>query len=125
MNVSVYLFLTDLFHPRFLISAMTEYDMVNFPFWDGRYPRSFPCGVRVSQLIRFAWLSGRVAGFGARGGFLTAKLLHRGCRLVSWASWDFFGALSPTLWVGFRVQSRNEGTFAAGPVGAGGVWFVD
>ena len=38
------------------------------------------CGVCVSQLIRFARVCGRVAGFGARGGCLTAKLLQLGYR---------------------------------------------
>ena len=40
---------------------------------------------------------------------------------MSWAAEDFFGALSSTLRVGFRVQGRIEVCFAAGPVGAGAV----
>ena len=57
-----------------------DFDIVGFPFLDGAVPRSVSCGVCVSRLVRFAGVSGRVAGFGARGGGLTAGLLRRGCR---------------------------------------------
>ena len=58
------------------------FDVVNFPFLDGGVPRSASCGVCISQLVRFAGMSGRVAGFSARGGGLTATLLQQGypCR---------------------------------------------
>ena len=56
-----------------------DFDIVNFPFLDGDVPRSASCGVYISQLVRFAGVSGRVAGFGARNESLTAKLLQRGC----------------------------------------------
>ena len=55
-------------------------NMVNFPFLDGDVPRSTSCGVYISQLIRFAGVSGRVVGFGSRNGSLTAKLLRQGYR---------------------------------------------
>ena len=57
-----------------------DFDIVNFPFLDGDVPRSASCGVCISQLVRFAGVSGRVAGFGARYGGLTAKLLQQGYR---------------------------------------------
>ena len=57
-----------------------DFDIVNFPFLDGGVPRSASCGVCISQLIRFAGVSGRVVDFGARGGGLAAELLRRGCR---------------------------------------------
>ena len=56
-----------------------DFDTVNFPFLDGDVPRSAACGVCVSRLVRFAGVSGRVAGFGACGGSLTARFLQRGC----------------------------------------------
>ena len=56
------------------------FDIVSFPFLDGDVPRSASCGVCVSRLVRFAGVSGRVVGFGARGGGLAAGLLRRGCR---------------------------------------------
>ena len=31
---------TDLFHPKFMISVITDFDKVNFPFLDGDVPRS-------------------------------------------------------------------------------------
>ena len=57
-----------------------DFDMVSFPFLDGGVPRSASCGVYVSRLVRFAGVSGRVVGFGARSGGLAAGLLRRGCR---------------------------------------------
>ena len=44
-----------------MISAMTDFDIVNFPFWDGGIPRSTSYGVYISQLIRFARVSSHVA----------------------------------------------------------------
>ena len=43
-----------------------DFDIVNFPFLDGGVPHSTSCGVCISQLVRFAGVSGRVAGFVAR-----------------------------------------------------------
>ena len=54
--------------------------MVDFPFLDGDVPRSTSCGVYISQLVRFAGVSGCVADFGARDGGLAAGLLQRGYR---------------------------------------------
>ena len=56
------------------------FGVVGFPFLDGGVPRSASCGVCVSQLVRFARVSGRVVDFNARNKGLTAKLLRRGCR---------------------------------------------
>ena len=56
------------------------FGVVNFPFLDSGVPRSASCGVYVSQLVRFAGASGCVAGFGARNGLLTRKLLKQGYR---------------------------------------------
>ena len=55
------------------------FDVVRFPLLDGDVPRSASCGVYISQLIRFARVSGRVGDFDARGGVLAAKLLRQGC----------------------------------------------
>ena len=52
---------------------------MNFPFLDGDGPRSTSYGVYISQLVRFARVSGHVDDFGGRGGVLTAKLLRQGC----------------------------------------------
>ena len=57
-----------------------DFGVVGFPFWDGSVPRSASCGICISQLVRFAGVSGRVAGFGARGWGLTAKHLQQGYR---------------------------------------------
>ena len=37
-----------------MINAMTDFDIVNFPFLDGDVPRRASYGVYISQLIRFA-----------------------------------------------------------------------
>ena len=49
-----------------MISAMTDFDIVNFPFLDGGVPRSTSYGVDISQLIRFARVSSHVTDFNAR-----------------------------------------------------------
>ena len=56
------------------------FDMVDFPFLDGGVPRSTSYGVYISQLVRFAGVSGRVVDFSARNKSLAARLLQRGCR---------------------------------------------
>ena len=38
-------FQTDLFHPKFMISAMTDFDIINVPFLDGDVPHSTSYGV--------------------------------------------------------------------------------
>ena len=49
------LFLTALFHPKFMINHDDfDFDIVNFPFLDGGIPRRPSNGVYISQLIRFA-----------------------------------------------------------------------
>ena len=57
-----------------------DFDIVNFPFLDGDFPRSTSYGVYISQLIRFARVSSHVADFNARNKSLTAKLLQQGYR---------------------------------------------
>ena len=57
-----------------------DFDIVNFQFLDGDVPRSTSYGVYISQLIRFARVSGHVADFNARNKSLTAKLLQQGYR---------------------------------------------
>ena len=49
-----------------MISAMTDFDIVNFPFLDGDVPRRASYGVYISQLIRFARVCNHVTDFNAR-----------------------------------------------------------
>ena len=70
----------DLFLIKFMINAMTDFDIVNFPFLDGDVPRRASYGVYISQLIRFARVCKGVADFNARNKCLTAKLLQQGYR---------------------------------------------
>ena len=57
-----------------------DFDIVNFSFLDGDVPRSTSYRVYISQLIRFARVSGHVADFSSRNKSLTAKLLQQGYR---------------------------------------------
>ena len=57
-----------------------DFDIVNFPFLDGDFPRRASYGVYISQLIRFARVCNHVADFSARNKCLTAKLLQQGFR---------------------------------------------
>ena len=51
---------------------------MNFPFLDGDVTRSTFCGVYMSQIIRFAQVSGHVDDFNTRSKVVTAKLLKQG-----------------------------------------------
>ena len=57
-----------------------DFEIVNFPFFDGDVPRSTSYGVYISQLIRFARASSHVADFNTRNKMLTQKLLKQGYR---------------------------------------------
>ena len=50
-----------------------NFEIVNFPFFDGDDPRSLSYGVYISQLIRFAKVCSSVEDFNNRNLFLTAK----------------------------------------------------
>ena len=53
---------------------------MNIPFLDGDVARSTSYGVYISQLIRFARMSGHVDDFNTRNTVLTAKVLRQGYR---------------------------------------------
>ena len=57
-----------------------DFDIVNFQFLAGDVPRSTSYGVYISQLIRFARVSGHVDDFKTRNKVLTVKLLRKGYR---------------------------------------------
>ena len=57
-----------------------NFEIVNFKFLDGDFPRSPSLGVYISQLIRFARVCSNVDDFNNRNLFLTAKLLKQGYR---------------------------------------------
>ena len=57
-----------------------DFEIVNFPFFDGDVPRSTSYGVYISQLIRFARASSYVTDFNTRNKLLTQKLLKQGYR---------------------------------------------
>ena len=54
-----------------------DFDIVNFPFVDGDASRLTSYGVYISQLIRFARVSGHVDDFNTRNKVFTAKLLRQ------------------------------------------------
>ena len=53
---------------------------VNVPFLDGDVPGSTSYRVNIAQLIRFAGVSGHMAGLVGRGRALATGLLQQGCR---------------------------------------------
>ena len=63
-----------------MINAMTDFDIVNFPFLDDDVPRCPSYVVYISQLIRFARVCRHVKDFSARNNCLTATLLKHGYR---------------------------------------------
>ena len=57
-----------------------DFEIVNFPFLDGDFPRSTPYGVNISQLICFVRASSHVVDFNTCNKLLTQKLLKQGYR---------------------------------------------
>ena len=57
-----------------------NFEIVNFPFLDGKVPCSPSYGVYISQLVRFARVCPNVNHFNNRNLFLTARLLKQGYR---------------------------------------------
>ena len=57
-----------------------NFEIVNFPFLGGDFPRSPSYGVYISQLIRFARVCSNVDDINNRNLFLTANLLKQGYR---------------------------------------------
>ena len=55
-----------------------DYDIVNFPFFDGDVPRRPSYWVYISQPLRFTRVCSHVEDFNARNKCLTAKLLKQG-----------------------------------------------
>ena len=53
-----------------------NFEIVNFPFLDGDFPRSPSYGVYISQLILFAKVYSTADDFNNRNLFFTAKLLN-------------------------------------------------
>ena len=54
-----------------------NFEILNFPIFDGDVPRSPSYGVYISQLIRFARVCSNVDDFNNRNLSLTAKLLNK------------------------------------------------
>ena len=63
-----------------MINEMTDFDIVNFPFLDGDFPRRASAGVYISHFIRFARVCNHVADFNERNKCLTAKHLQQAYR---------------------------------------------
>ena len=98
-----------------------DFDIVNFPFFDGDVPRSTSCGVYISQLVRFAGVSGRVVGFSACDEGLAAKLLQQGCRYHKLRkTFSKFYRRHYELVSGFGVGLKI--LFASRPIGTGILW---
>ena len=57
-----------------------DFEIVNFPFLYGDFPRSTSYGVHISKLIRFARASSYVADLNTHNKLLTQKLPKQGYR---------------------------------------------
>ena len=57
-----------------------DFDIIDFPFLDGDYPRLTSYGVYISQLIRFARASSNLSDINCRNKALTTKLLRQSYR---------------------------------------------
>ena len=64
--IYICLFLTALFHPKFMINLDFDFDIANFPFLDDDVQRRPSYGVNISQLIRFARVCSHFDDFNTR-----------------------------------------------------------
>ena len=73
--LDLYLSIIDGFVPCKIYDKRDDFDfeIVNFPFLDGDVPRAASYDVYISQLIRFARVTGHVTDFNTRNILLTAK----------------------------------------------------
>ena len=75
--LDLHLSISDGFVQTTIYDKRDDFDIVNFPLLDGDVPRSTSY---ISQLIRFARVSGHVDDFNTRNKVLTAKLFRQGYR---------------------------------------------
>ena len=61
-----------------------DFEIINFPFWDGDVPRAASYGVYVSQFIRFARVSSHVTDFNTRNKLLTANFLIKVIGIINY-----------------------------------------
>ena len=98
-----------------------DFNMVNFPFLDGDFPRSTSYGIFISELIRFARMSSHAADFNAHNKSLTAKHLQQGYRYHKLRNtFSKFYRRHYELGSKFNVGLKN--TFASRPIGTGVLW---
>ena len=78
-NLSDFLLDLNLFITNGIVSSKIydkrgdfNFEIINFPFFDGDVPRSPSYGIYISQLIRFARVCSNVDDFNNRNLFLTA-----------------------------------------------------
>ena len=62
-----------------------DFEIVNFPIFDGDVPRSTSYGVNISQLIRFARSSSHVADFNTCNTLLTHSCLNKINDIINFA----------------------------------------
>ena len=61
--------------PTKIYDECDDFEIINFPFFDGDVPCSTSNGVYISQLIRCARASSHVTDFNTRNKLITQKLL--------------------------------------------------
>lgn len=101
-TVYIYIFQKDLFHPKFIISAMIC--KVSFFGW-WRSPFYLLRGIYIFSLfdlLHVVKVSSHVADFNARNIISNANLLQEGYRVQTFTK--LFQILSPTINIGFDIQ---------------------
>ena len=71
-----------------------DFEIVNFPFLDGDFPRSTSYGVYISQLIRFARASGYVTDFNTQNKLL--NFLNKAIGIINFAKY-FLNIIDDTM----------------------------
>ena len=78
--MDLHLFISNSFVSSKIYDKHDDFDIVNFPFFDGDVPRRPSYGVYIFQLIRFPRVCSHVEDFNAHNKCLTAKHLKQSYR---------------------------------------------
>ena len=93
--LDLHLFISNSFVSSKIYDKRDDFDIVNFPFFDGYVPRRPSYGVYIFQLIRFARVCSHVEDFNAHNKCLLLNISNRVIGIISLEM--FFPVLSPTL----------------------------
>ena len=93
-----------MFHPKFMISEMTDFDIVDFPFLNGDVPRRTSYGVYISQLIRFARVCSHVNAFNVKKNVYLPNFSNRVTSIINFKKLKPNFIANKMIWFLFSIS---------------------